>query len=57
MPGRAGEALATAAREAFTHGMQAAAIAATVLLLGAAVLASVTLRRVRVRETEATECE
>ncbi|MFC4472596.1 MFS transporter [Streptomyces xiangluensis] len=57
MPGRAGEALVTAAREAFTNGMQAAAIAATVLLLGAAVLASVTLRRVRVRETEAMDCE
>ncbi|MFG2028356.1 MFS transporter [Streptomyces sp. NPDC048825] len=56
MPGRAGEALATAAREAFTNGMQAAAIAATVLLLGAAVLASATLRRVRVREVKATEC-
>jgi DHA2 family multidrug resistance protein-like MFS transporter len=33
--------------------MQAAAIAGAVLLLGAAVLASATLRRVRVRETGA----
>ncbi|MFE9648758.1 MFS transporter [Streptomyces sp. NPDC006365] len=57
LPGRAGESLVTAAREAFTSGMQAAAIAGAVLLLGAAVLASVTLRRVRVRETQAAECE
>ncbi|NGO07711.1 MFS transporter [Streptomyces sp. HC44] len=57
LPGRTGEALVTAAREAFTSGMQAAAIAATVLLLGAAALASVTLRWVRVRDTEASESE
>ena len=57
LPDRMGEALVTTAREAFTNGMQAAAIAATVLLLGAAVLASVTLRRVRVRKTEAMACE
>ncbi|WP_330356340.1 MFS transporter [Streptomyces chartreusis] len=42
--------LATAAREAFTSGMQDAAIAGAVLLAGAAVLAAVTLRRVEVRE-------
>ncbi|MFE7443278.1 MFS transporter [Streptomyces chartreusis] len=42
--------LATAAREAFTSGMQGAAIAGAVLLAGAAVLAAVTLRRVEVRE-------
>ncbi|MET8077408.1 MFS transporter [Streptomyces sp. NPDC005303] len=46
--------LATAAREAFTHGMQGAAIAGAVLLVGAAVLAAVTLRGVEVR-TEAPE--
>ncbi|MFI7503136.1 MFS transporter [Streptomyces sp. NPDC049687] len=40
--------LATAAREAFTSGMQGAAIAGTVLLAGAAVAAAVTLRRIRV---------
>jgi DHA2 family multidrug resistance protein-like MFS transporter len=57
LPGRAGEALVTAAREAFTSGMQAAAIAGTVLLLGAAVLAAVSLREVRVREVEAEEPE
>ncbi|WP_128435097.1 MFS transporter [Streptomyces cyaneus] len=42
--------LATAAREAFTSGMQAAAIAGAVLLAGAAGLAAVTLRRVEVPE-------
>ncbi|MGW7205339.1 MFS transporter [Streptomyces sp. NPDC054837] len=42
--------LAIAAREAFTNGMQAAAIAGAVLLAGAAVLAAVTLRGVEVRE-------
>ncbi|WP_031485288.1 MFS transporter [Streptomyces bicolor] len=42
--------LAAAAREAFTSGMQGAAIAGAVLLVGAAVLAAVTLRRVQVGE-------
>ncbi|MFH9552390.1 MFS transporter [Streptomyces sp. NPDC017435] len=42
--------LATTAREAFTHGMQGAAIAGAVLLAGAAVLAAATLRGVAVRE-------
>ena len=46
--------LATAAREAFTSGMQGAAIAGAVLLAGAAVLAAVTLRRVEVREVVET---
>ncbi|MFG2478437.1 MFS transporter [Streptomyces fagopyri] len=50
LPGDTGAALVRAAREAFTDGMHAAAITGAVLLLGAAVLASVTLRRVRVRE-------
>ena len=49
LPGRAGDALATAAREAFTDGMQGAAIAGALLLLGAAVLAAVGLRHIRVR--------
>ncbi|MEV7074530.1 MFS transporter [Streptomyces sp. NPDC091972] len=40
--------LAAAAREAFTHGMQGAAIAGAVLLVGAAGLAAVTLRRMPV---------
>ncbi|MFC9683513.1 MFS transporter [Streptomyces sp. NPDC056948] len=46
LPGRAGDALATAAREAFTSGMHAAAITSAVLLVGAAVAATVTLRRI-----------
>lgn len=50
LPGRAGDALATAAREAFTSGMHAAAITGAVLLAGAAAAAAVTLRRLRVRE-------
>ncbi len=50
LPGRAGDALATAAREAFTSGMHAAAITSAVLLIGAAAAATVTLRRVQVRE-------
>jgi DHA2 family multidrug resistance protein-like MFS transporter len=41
--------LATAAREAFTSGMQAAAVAGAVVLAGAAVLAALTLRRIEVR--------
>ncbi|MEU2288716.1 MFS transporter [Streptomyces sp. NPDC013178] len=57
LPGRTGDALATAAREAFTSGMHAAAIAGAVLLTGAAVAAAVTLRRVQVREPAAPEPE
>ncbi|CAM5609821.1 MFS transporter OS=Streptomyces tendae OX=1932 GN=GUR47_36610 PE=4 SV=1 [Streptomyces tendae] len=49
LPGRAGDALATAAREAFTDGMQGAAIAGALLLLGAAVSAALGLRHIRVR--------
>ncbi|WP_460069770.1 MFS transporter [Streptomyces sp. YKOK-I1] len=41
--------LAAAAREAFTSGMQGAAIAGAVLLAGAAVAATVSLRRIRVK--------
>ncbi|MEU0437981.1 MFS transporter [Streptomyces sp. NPDC006290] len=52
LPGDAGQALAGAAREAFTNGMQAAAVAGTILLLGAAALAATTLRKVSVREAE-----
>lgn len=48
--------LATAAREAFTSGMQGAAIAGAVLLVGAAGLAALTLRGVDVRK-EAPEPE
>ncbi|MFF4315895.1 MFS transporter [Streptomyces sp. 900105755] len=45
LPGPAGESLTRAAREAFTSGMQGAAIAGAVLLALAAVGAGVTLRR------------
>ncbi|MFS8201933.1 MFS transporter [Streptomyces sp. CWNU-52B] len=55
LPGRAGEAVAVAAREAFTAGMQAAAVAGAVLLLAAAVLAVTTLRQVRVRTPECAD--
>jgi DHA2 family multidrug resistance protein-like MFS transporter len=50
LPGRAGDALATAAREAFTSGMHAAAVTSAVLLVGAAVAATVTLRRVNAHD-------
>lgn len=55
MPSRAGDALTTAAREAFTSGMQAAAITGALLLLGAAVRATVSLRQVHIREPKPTE--
>ncbi|MFH8772967.1 MULTISPECIES: MFS transporter [unclassified Streptomyces] len=55
LPGRTGDALATAAREAFTTGMHGAAIAGAVLLALAAVGAAATLRRIHVRETPAPE--
>ncbi|MCZ9340538.1 MFS transporter, partial [Streptomyces sp. TRM76130] len=50
LPGSAGEALATAAREAFTSGMRGAAVAGAVLLLAAAYPAARALRGIRVRE-------
>ncbi|WP_037858160.1 MFS transporter [Streptomyces sp. NRRL S-340] len=50
LPGRAAEALATTAREAFTSGMHGAALAGAALLVPAGVAAAVTLRRVNVRE-------
>ncbi|MFF3940003.1 MFS transporter [Streptomyces phaeofaciens] len=49
LPGRTGDALAVAAREAFTSGMQGAAVAGAVVLTGAAVAATATLKRVRVK--------
>ncbi|EOY50498.1 integral membrane efflux protein [Streptomyces lividans 1326] len=55
LPGSAGEALATAAREAFTDGMRGASIAGAVLLLAAALPAARALRGIRVRENAATE--
>ncbi|MFG2576020.1 MFS transporter [Streptomyces sp. NPDC048481] len=48
LPGRTGDALATAAREAFTQGMQGAAIAGAVILAAAGIAATATLRRSRV---------
>ncbi|MEV6178147.1 MFS transporter [Streptomyces sp. NPDC052015] len=45
--------LAAVAREAFTSGMQAAAIAGAVVLAGAAALAAVSLRRVEPRKSAA----
>jgi len=45
LPGTSGAALVTAAREAFTSGMQTAALAGAALLLATAVLALVTLRK------------
>ncbi|MFG2789320.1 MFS transporter [Streptomyces sp. NPDC048419] len=48
LPGRTGDALATAAREAFTSGMQGAAIAGAILLAGAALLAARALRGIHV---------
>ncbi|MEW2404357.1 MFS transporter [Streptomyces sp. NPDC046862] len=57
LPGRAGDALAAAAREAFTSGMHGAAIAGAVVLLGAAVVAGAALRRIRVPEGAARDQE
>ncbi|MET8948476.1 MFS transporter [Streptomyces sp. NPDC004542] len=55
LPGRAGDALATAAREAFTSGMQGAALAGAAVLALAAVGAAGTLRRIHVREVVRAE--
>ncbi|MET9392559.1 MFS transporter [Streptomyces sp. NPDC006624] len=55
LPGRAEDALAAAAREAFTSGMHAAAVTGAVLLAGAAAAAVATLRRVRDHEPLAPE--
>ncbi|TVL94282.1 MFS transporter [Streptomyces sp. SAJ15] len=57
LPGRAGEALLTTAREAFTHGMQLAAATGALVLLAAAVLATVTLRNVGDRPTDAPSAD
>ncbi|MFE1886354.1 MFS transporter [Streptomyces diastatochromogenes] len=57
LPGRTGDALATAAREAFTTGMHGAALAGTAVLVLAAIGAATTLRRIHVRETPSEEGE
>ncbi|MFD8386394.1 MFS transporter [Streptomyces sp. NPDC059679] len=48
LSGRAGDEMLGAAREAFTHGMQVAAVAGALVLVAAAALAAVALRHVRV---------
>ncbi|WP_406730993.1 MFS transporter [Streptomyces sp. NBC_01794] len=53
LPGRPGEALLDAAREAFVHGMQFAAVGGAVLLVAAAVLAAALLRRTSTDEEPA----
>ncbi|MEU6283685.1 MFS transporter [Streptomyces sp. NPDC047028] len=50
LPGRAGESLLATAREAFTSGMQGAAIAGAVLLALAAAGAAASLRRIEVAD-------
>ncbi|MFI0242455.1 MFS transporter [Streptomyces sp. NPDC016845] len=55
LPSDAARALTATAQDAFTDGMQAAAVAGTVLLLGAAALAALTLRKVAVRESAPEE--
>ncbi|MFF6999303.1 MFS transporter [Streptomyces sp. NPDC008313] len=57
LPGRAGDALTAAARDAFTDGMQTAAVAGGALLIGAAVLATAALRGVTVRQAPDEETE
>ncbi|MFI6943210.1 MFS transporter [Streptomyces sp. NPDC050418] len=52
LPGKAGDALLVAAREAFTNGMHVAAMVGVSVLLVAAATAVVTLRKVRVRVEE-----
>ncbi|MEU2715003.1 MFS transporter [Streptomyces sp. NPDC007205] len=52
LPGRAGESLLATAREAFTSGMQGAAIAGAVVVALAAVGAAVSLRRIEIRDGE-----
>ncbi|MEV7287600.1 MFS transporter [Streptomyces sp. NPDC093252] len=55
LPAEASDALTAAARTAFTDGMRAAAVAAAVLLVGAAALATVALRNVRPGDTKAPD--
>ncbi|MCX4670197.1 MFS transporter [Streptomyces sp. NBC_01381] len=52
LPGETASGLITAAREAFTSGMHVAALAGAAILLAAAVLAALTLRRVTAPEPE-----
>ncbi|MCF3133470.1 MFS transporter [Streptomyces olivochromogenes] len=57
LPGRAGDALAAAAREAFTTGMHGAALTGAAVLALAAIGAATALRRIHVRETPAPQTE
>ncbi|MGW1912488.1 MFS transporter [Streptomyces sp. NPDC002076] len=50
LPGAAGQSLLATAREAFTTGMQGAAIAGAVILVLAAVGAALSLRKIEVRD-------
>ncbi|MGW0208082.1 MFS transporter [Streptomyces sp. NPDC003233] len=50
LPGAAGRSLLATAREAFTTGMQGAAVAGAVVLMLAAVGAALSLRRIEVRD-------
>ncbi|WP_433452743.1 MFS transporter [Streptomyces sp. CA-142005] len=52
LPGAAGQSLLATAREAFTTGMQGAAIAGAALLVLAAVGAALTLRTIEMRDDE-----
>ncbi|WP_445280853.1 MFS transporter [Streptomyces sp. DSM 118148] len=57
LPGRTGDALAAAAREAFTTGMHGAAVTGAAVLVLAAVAAAVTLRGIDARRTPADTAE
>ncbi|MGW7080556.1 MFS transporter [Streptomyces sp. NPDC054866] len=57
MPDKAASALTAAAREAFTSGMHAAALAGATLLVASAVLAAVTLRRSELAQQTPEELE
>jgi DHA2 family multidrug resistance protein-like MFS transporter len=57
VPGDVGSALLTAARDAFTHGMNVAAIGAAALMLASAVLSVAFLRGLRVESVQSPDNE
>jgi DHA2 family multidrug resistance protein-like MFS transporter len=57
VPGDVGSALLTAARDAFTHGMNVAAIGAAALMLASAVLSVAFLRGLRVEPVQSPDNE
>jgi DHA2 family multidrug resistance protein-like MFS transporter len=57
LPGRSGDALLNAARDAFTHGMNVAAIGAAALMLVAAVVTVTFLRGLRVETAQSQDNE